>query len=138
MKYSIILIEEELKDFFPDNPFNLKNDFKKIGIELKEDIIQEIAAQIIRGFNRKECIKLDYKINKEQNVHVILTKIKLSLVKKKKKAALRCISIIDEINNLCIVLHIYEKNKKKDLSLEELKLSKNILNNYYLRLLKEN
>ena len=29
MKYDVILIEDKLKDLFPNNPFNLKNDLKK-------------------------------------------------------------------------------------------------------------
>ena len=47
MQYKIFLIEDELENLLPNNPFNLKNDFKKIGIELKEKIIQEAIDQII-------------------------------------------------------------------------------------------
>jgi hypothetical protein len=30
----------------------------------------------------------------------------------KKKTSLRCILIVDEFNELCLILHLYEKNKE--------------------------
>lgn len=39
---------------------------------------------------------------------------------------------------LCIILHIYAKNKKEDLNANELKLAKNILSYYCNEVIKEN
>lgn len=138
MKYDVILIEDKLKDLFPNNPFSLKNDLKKIGIELKEKIIQEVVYQIVMGFNRKECVKLDYKIDNDKKIFIILAKIRIKLENERKKVSLRCISLVDKTNMLCIILHIYAKNKKEDLSSNELKLAKNILSYYYNEIIREN
>ena len=137
MKYDVILIEDKLKDLFPNNPFNLKNDLKKIGIELKEKIIQEVVCQIVMGFNRKECVKLDYKIDNNNKIYIILAKIRIKLENERKKVSLRCITLVDKTNMLCIILHIYAKNKKEDLSTNELKLAKKILSYYYNEVIKE-
>lgn len=138
MKYDVILIEDKLKDLFPNNPFNLKNDLKKIGIELKEKIIQEVVYQIVMGFNRKECVKLDYKIDNNKKIYIVLAKIRVKLENERKKESLRCITLVDKTNMLCIILHIYAKNKKEDLNANELKLAKKILSYYCNEVIKEN
>lgn len=135
MKYNIILIENDLAKLFPNNPFNLKKDFKSIGIRHKDIIIQELAEELRKGFNRKECSKLYY--IKTNDVYVVLAKIRIKLDDKGKKTSLRCILIIDENNNLYLVLHIYEKKNKSNISKFELNSAKNLLDFYYNELIKE-
>lgn len=134
MNYDIILIEDELENLFTNNPFNLKKDFKSIDIRLKKEIIQEIAAQLIKGFNRKECSKLYYK--QYNNLLIVLTKIRIKL--ERKKTSIRSILIIDNYNHLCLILHLYEKKNKENLSKYELNSAKKMLDYYYNKLIKEN
>ena len=135
MEYKIILIEDKLKNLLPGNPFNLKNDFKNIDIKLKDLIIQEVVDQLHKGFNRKECSKLYYR--KYENVFIILVKIRVRLEDGKKKTSLRCILIVDEFNELCLILHLYEKKNKENLTHMELKSAKKMLDYYYNELIKE-
>ena len=87
-------------------------------------------------YNRKSHVILFEK--RIQNIKVIITKTRLSLNdNKSKKDQLRCISLIDELENRCIILHIYMKNKKENISLLEKKMCKNLLDEY-IELVKEN
>ena len=55
----------------------------------------------------------------------------------KKKTSLRCILIVDEFNELCLILHLYEKKNKENLTHMELNSAKKMLDYYYNELIKE-
>lgn len=138
MKYEIYFAKDELGDRFTDNVFNIKKDLKSINVKSKEaevKIVQELSAELQRGFGRNSCINLFEK--DISTFKIIIAKIRVSYNNSSKRDALRCILLVDQVNSLCIILHIYAKNKKTDLENYEYQALKKMLEEYYI-IIKEN
>ena len=121
-------------NFFNSNPFNIKRDLKNNGIKLeeeKEQIVKGIAAQILLGYGRKQCIELfSCKVKQNKSLKIVMAKIKTELDYKGNNKTLRSICLIDEVKNYCIILHIYSKNNKEDLSQSEKNMTKKMFKQY--------
>lgn len=134
MKYDLKFAEGNLRDLFQTNIFNLTNDFKKIGIaklETKVKIGQEILNEIYLGFGRKSCAELYSKeMNDGNKIKILMAKIRVAYGNKGKSGGLRCIVLVDQKDNICIVFHIYAKNKKNEMTKNEYNSIENILNEY--------
>ena len=116
----------------------LKKDLKSINVKNIYDeikIVKEISIELERGFGRYSCIELFSKaINKYK---IIIAKIRVSYNNLSKRDALRCILLVDEERSVCLILHIYAKNKKRDLLKYEYDALKKMLEEYYINI-KEN
>ena len=133
MKYEIRFAEDDLRNIFKSNIFNLTNDFKKIGIKtqkIKKQIGLEIINEIQLGFNRKSCVELLIVKVEKNAVKVIMAKIRVPYGNKGKSSGLRCITLVDLENKVCILFHVYAKNIKNDLSQKEYIAINNILIDY--------
>lgn len=133
INYKVIYIDDSYQNLFTDNPFNLKKDLKKLKIKNDRDrlfIAAQIVCEVSKGYGRKQCINLySCLLYNDPKIYLVLAKIYLININEH-KTRLRCILIVDEYNELCIVLHIYEKNNKADLTEIEKIKSKNILIEY--------
>ena len=115
-KYTVI-IDPNVNDevFGNDNPFNLKKDLKtcKSKYKLQEvDLARYIADEIINDPNPpKHCKICEFNYSG-------LRKLRMPDTKNKKGSSFgfRIIVLVDFINNYAILLHIYNKIDKKDLS----------------------
>lgn len=140
-KFDVIFIFDGLEGMFKYYIFNLRKDFKNLNIKSNDEmmrsrIVMNSISEINMGYIRKSNVILFEK--RIENIKVIITKTRLSLNdNKSKKDQLRCISLIDELENRCIILHIYMKNKKENISPLEKKMCKNLLDEY-IELVKEN
>ena len=134
MKYILRFAEGELRDFFQTNVFNLTNDFKEIGIKkfaIKEKIGEEILNEIHLGFGRIPCTELYSKeLSDNHKIKIIMAKIRVAYGNKGKSGALRCIVLVDQKENKCILFHVYAKNKKEEMTPNEYNSIENILNEY--------
>ncbi len=141
MDYKVIYITDDLLDCLENNPFNLKKDFKKIGIKTKNEelkIAEAIVSELKHGFGRKDCVNLFCDIiDKKENIFIILAKIKLNKKNNNIGNELRCIVLVDQQNELCLVLHLYAKKNKSDLTPIEKKEAKQMLLNYSEMIKKE-
>lgn len=142
MKYNLKFAEKELRDFFKTNIFNLTNDFKEIGIkkiEIKNQIGQEILNEIYLGFERVPCKVLYSKeLKDDHKIKVVMAKIRVAYGNKGKSGGLRCIVLVDQKEEICIVFHIYAKNNKNEMTPSEYNSIENILNEYVSMFEKEN
>ena len=135
MEYKIF-IGDEFRKVYSNIPFNLKNDLKGFNIRFINKLSEEIAAELNRGFGRKDCIILQSKeIDKTRLI--LIVKIKLSIKNSSNNNEFRCICIVDQVNMWCIVLHVFGKNKKKDITNDEKKKINKLLNEYFEDLKKE-
>lgn len=140
-KFDVIFIFDGLEGMFKYYTFNLRKDFKNLNIKSNDEkmrsrIVMNLISEINMGYNRKSHVILFEK--RIENIKVIITKTRLSLNDNKSKIdQLRCISLIDELENRCTILHTYMKNKKENISPLEKKMCKNLLDEY-IELVKEN
>lgn len=120
MQYDVYYLEGDIADRFGPC-YNIKHDFKKYGIEYIEEnklkISQEIVSEIEKGIRGKSCVCLHcLVIDKERKLKLYLLKIRFSIDARNKRDAHRCIVLCDEQNRICIILHIYAKNKKENIT----------------------
>ena len=137
MKYSIIVDEFAVSDVFGfDLPFNLKKEVKryiKSNILLLSEVEETIADEIINGIHPPKVAMIT-KVNECE-----ILKIRYSGFNNRGSSyGFRFIVLVDHINCYGILLSIYHKKDKKDLSMDEKNDLKKLCIKYYLSIKKGN
>ena len=128
--YYTIYFEDDFDFDLKHNPFNLKNDLKKLNIKYKNKYTLHIRQEIQHGTNRTSCkaiFKIDYNNTKYK---IMIVKIRCGFESKGKSGGIRFIVLVDEKNMICIVLHAYGKNKTEELTENEKNSLKKLLDYY--------
>lgn len=138
MQYVVYYLESEIAESL-GTCYNIKHDFKKNGIKYNEEnklkISQEIVSEIQKGIGRKSCVCLYYLvIDQKRKLKLYLLKIRFGIDEKSKRDAYRSLVLCDEQNGICIILHIYAKNKKENITKKEECEFKNIVEEYILNI----
>ena len=130
--YKVIIDPLAIDDVFGNiSPFNLARDIKGYSNDLLRSLSQEIAALLKRGPRGKSYVEISAEfLNKKK---ISLSKFRIADKEKwqGKSGALRCIAIVDNLNRLCIVLHVYEKSKKENISRKSENQAKKMLKRYF-------
>lgn len=130
-KYLVIIDPEKVNLLFQNiSPFNLKKDFKKINDIPDYKIAGEIRAILQGKVRGKAYTEISYQIYKGKKISI--SKVRLTDLKqqKGKRGGLRCIALVDDYTLRCIILHIYSKNIKEDITKKEENQLKKLLNKY--------
>ena len=117
MCYEIIVDPEVVHDVFKDKlPFNLKNELKKIRrtYGIKREEIEEFLGDESR-FLKKDLITYYH------DKYVAIAKLRYAnkSINKGKSGGLRLIFMIDYVHKYIILLSVYSKSDKDELSTEE-------------------
>ncbi len=125
--YVILDPEVNIEVFGSDTPFNLKKDIKNLQKETVERIVGEIGASLEQKL--KVSVLYESRVN-----NLTVSCIKMRIIddnnNKGKSSGFRCIVIVDEIRKWCIVLHIFKKSDKLNISNDENNKLKKLFNKY--------
>lgn len=129
--YRVVIDPTAIDDVFGNiSPFNLAQDLKGFRHNFVKSLSEEIAALIKIGPHGKSFVEISYEyLNKKK---IAISKFRIADKEKcqGKSGALRCIAIVDNLNHICIVLHIYEKRKKENISKKSENRLKEMLKSY--------
>ena len=128
----MVIIDPEKVDLLFQNilTFYLKKDLKKINDIPDYKIADEIRAVLQGKVRGKAYTEISYQIYKGKKISI--SKVRLTDLKqqKGKRGGLRCIALVDDYTLRCIILHIYSKNIKEDITKNEENQLKKLLNKY--------
>ena len=119
-KYLVIIDPKKVDLLFQNIlPFNLKKDLKIINDIPDYKIADEIRAVLQGKVHGKAYTEISYQIYKGKKISI--SKVRLTDLKqqKGKSGGLRCIALVDDYTLRCIILHIYSKNIKEDITKKE-------------------
>ena len=137
MKYSVIVDDCAVSDVFgSDLPFNLKKEIKryiKDNVLLLNRIEELIADEIINGVHPPK-VAIITKYDKCEILKMRYT----GLNNAGSSYGFRLIVLVDHINHFGILLSIYHKKDKGDLSMNEKNMLKKLCVKYYLSIMKGN
>ena len=109
---------DDIDAAFVNSPYKLKNDIKDLSDNELKKIANDIADELMYGFQRPTCI-LKYKNGKK--CFVGYAKIRCNNLKhqKGKSNGFRCIVLVDSHNFIAYLLHVYTHSDKDNISKTE-------------------
>lgn len=128
--YSVIIDSFVVENWFGHiTPFNLKWEIKSLSNEQKNDIKHNIGAHIMQGVSNSYKELIIETINKRK---ITISKLKITdrSSNKGKSSGFRCIVLVDNLNFLCILLHIYKHSDKDNITKSEKNKLRNMLEHY--------
>lgn len=111
-KFAVHYDPDSMDGIADKSPFNLKKDIKDISLQELDAIAEEIANELIQGYNHKPVI-IEY-ITQPRDA--AWAKIRTMDIKRGagKSNGYRCILLLDLINEHAFLLHIYRHGHGED------------------------
>lgn len=117
--YKIVIDADVIDEQFGNySPYNLKRDLKNISEKEITYIANEIGDEIYRGPERPAYAVI-YKSTVNRNINFSKIRCEDKKRNKGKSGGYRCIVLIDEINRLGYILHIYSHSNFDDITTNE-------------------
>lgn len=131
-KYSIIIDPDFIENEIRISPYNLRKDLKDISIEAYREIGSNILNELILGPGRPSN-SICYRC--KNNICIYYSKIRIKDLErnKGKSGGYRIISLVDEEDLFCFVLHIYRHahGEDNDISKNDKNKLERIVEEYY-------
>jgi hypothetical protein len=136
--YRIITNPDDIdRSFGTLSPFNIKNDFKRTGVD--EKYLAENIAALIKSGTCGSYVELRIEYFKKKKITYSKMRLEDQDNNKGKSGGLRVIVLIDHLDHLGIPLHIFSKSEKDNISKKEINELNNLLDEYvYSRYEREN
>lgn len=131
MKYEIIYDADIIEILFNSYlPFSLEKDLKEYTEEELSNIINEIIDDIIKPEKPPQrCLIYKKKVNKF-DIMIVKYREKNPKLKGGKSGGIRCLLLKDTYNRRGILLHVFSKKEKDDLTETQKKQLKQLLEIY--------
>ncbi|WP_316630776.1 hypothetical protein [uncultured Ruminococcus sp.] len=118
-QFSVYYDPYDYEEIWKKSPFNYKKDVKVFSDDKLVELSNEIADEIMQGIERKPITAALHWSNDRKAASAKIRTITLNQ-NGGKSGGYRCIVLVDYVNNVGFILHIYKHSKQVDRELKRI------------------